>query len=190
MLFSYPWDLLLLKTSAMFFSNGIGFGTAIGRMFTAVPGHLACFAVFMGFFYSKAKYAAVTGKKGKSASLLLLSFAIPSLIHGVYDAIIMARRNFRRRTSPCRLNLLLSGSVMSSHSSWYRSSSSSSLQETTTASSLSLLTRSSLQLFPERQQVQFTVTIISNPAFNIRTLILQLHSPHIRARSSLFLRFL
>lgn len=96
--FNYSYDAIVY---AVFVSMGFaafenvgyvfttGFGTAIGRMFTAVPGH-ACFAVFMGFFYSKAKYAAVTGKKGKSTSLLLLSFAIPSLIHGVYDAIIMA----------------------------------------------------------------------------------------------------
>ncbi len=31
-----------------------GLSTALMRMFTAVPGH-ACFAVFMGYFYSKAK---------------------------------------------------------------------------------------------------------------------------------------
>lgn len=68
------------------FSNGVG--TAIARMITAVPGH-ACFAVFMGFFYSKAKYAAITKKKGKCLSSILLAIFVPILIHGVYVAILM-----------------------------------------------------------------------------------------------------
>ena len=66
-----------------------GIGTALMRMFTAVPGH-ACFAVFMGLFYSKAKYASLTNKKGKSIVLLLLAYLIPSVVHGIYDAILMA----------------------------------------------------------------------------------------------------
>lgn len=96
--FNYSYDAIVY---AVFVSMGFaafenvgyvftsGFGTAIGRMFTAVPGH-ACFAVFMGFFYSKAKYASVTGKSGKSKLLLFLSFLVPSVIHGIYDAILMA----------------------------------------------------------------------------------------------------
>jgi len=68
------------------FSNGVG--TAIARMITAVPGH-ACFAVFMGFFYSKAKYAAITQKKGKCLSNILLAIFVPIVIHGIYDAILM-----------------------------------------------------------------------------------------------------
>jgi len=68
------------------FENGLG--TAFMRMFSAVPGH-ACFAVFMGFFYSKAKYASVTKKSGKAASNIILAMLVPILIHGVYDAIIM-----------------------------------------------------------------------------------------------------
>jgi RsiW-degrading membrane proteinase PrsW (M82 family) len=68
------------------FSNGVG--TAIARMITAVPGH-ACFAVFMGFFYSKAKYSAITQKKGKCLSNILLAIFVPIVIHGIYDAILM-----------------------------------------------------------------------------------------------------
>lgn len=67
---------------------GSGIGTALLRMFTAVPGH-ACFAVFMGFFYSKAKYASLTNKKGACAGFTALAMIIPILIHGVYDAILM-----------------------------------------------------------------------------------------------------
>ena len=68
------------------FSNGVG--TAIARMLTAVPGH-ACFAVFMGFFYSRAKYASLTKKKGKAILSILLAIYVPILIHGIYDAILM-----------------------------------------------------------------------------------------------------
>ena len=67
---------------------GSGIGTAFLRMFTAVPGH-ACFAVFMGFFYSKAKYASLTNKKGACAGFTALAMAVPIVIHGIYDAILM-----------------------------------------------------------------------------------------------------
>ena len=66
-----------------------GVGTAILRMFVSVPGH-ACFAVFMGYFYSKAKYASLTNKKGKCAFFKFLAIFVPSVIHGVYDAILFA----------------------------------------------------------------------------------------------------
>lgn len=71
------------------FSNG--FGTAILRMITAVPGH-ACFAVFMGFFYSKAKYAALTNKKGSCFINIILAMVVPMLVHGIYDAILMGAK--------------------------------------------------------------------------------------------------
>ncbi|MBR1904926.1 MAG: PrsW family intramembrane metalloprotease [Clostridiales bacterium] len=95
--FDYSYDAIVysifvslgfacFENVAYVFTNGVG--TAIARMLTAVPGH-ACFAVFMGFFYSKAKYASLTKKKGASARYILLSIIVPILIHGVYDAIIM-----------------------------------------------------------------------------------------------------
>ena len=67
---------------------GSGVGTAILRMFTAVPGH-ACFGVFMGFFYSKAKYASLTNKKGACAGFTALAILIPTIVHGIYDGILM-----------------------------------------------------------------------------------------------------
>ena len=95
--FNYSYDAIVY---AVFVSLGFaafenvgyvfqsGVGTAIARMITAVPGH-ACFAVFMGFFYSKAKYAAITKKKGKCLANILLAIYVPILIHGLYDGIIM-----------------------------------------------------------------------------------------------------
>ncbi len=64
-----------------------GIGAAILRMFSAVPGH-ACFAVFMGFFYGKAKMAKENGKS--SFGYTMLALIVPILIHGVYDAILMS----------------------------------------------------------------------------------------------------
>lgn len=94
--FNYSYDAIVY---AVFVSLGFaalenigyvfmsGFGTAILRMFTAVPGH-ACYAVFMGYFYSKAKYAAITKKNGKRIMFMLLAFFIPVITHGIYDAIL------------------------------------------------------------------------------------------------------
>ena len=71
------------------FENGVG--TAIARMLTAVPGH-ACFAVFMGFFYSKAKYASLTQNKGGSFRNKLWALLVPIGIHGIYDALLMGEQ--------------------------------------------------------------------------------------------------
>lgn len=95
--FNYSYDAIVysifvslgfacLENVVYVLSNGTG--TAIARMFTAVPGH-ACFAVFMGYFYSKAKYASLTSKKGECTRNILLALVIPILTHGVYDAILM-----------------------------------------------------------------------------------------------------
>lgn len=96
--FNYSYDALVyavfvslgfaaLENIGYVFSNGLL--TAIVRMLSSVPGH-ACFAVFMGFFYSKAKYAQLTNKKGACARNILLAITVPILLHGVYDAILMA----------------------------------------------------------------------------------------------------
>lgn len=96
--FNYSYDAIVyavfvslgfacLENIGYVFSNGIG--AALLRMFTSVPGH-AGFAVFMGFFYSKAKYAAVTGKKSECRKNIALSIIIPTLLHGIFDAILFA----------------------------------------------------------------------------------------------------
>ena len=96
--FNYSYDAIVY---AVFVSLGFaalenigyvfftGWFTALVRMFTAVPGH-ACYAVFMGYFYSKAKYASVTKKKGNNALFIILAMLVPIVMHGVYDAILMA----------------------------------------------------------------------------------------------------
>ena len=94
--FNYSYDAIVysvfvslgfacLENVGYVFQNGIG--TALLRMFTSVPGH-ASFAVFMGFFYSKAKYEAVRGNKSACARYKALAMLIPIVLHGIFDAIL------------------------------------------------------------------------------------------------------
>ncbi|GIL21888.1 MAG: protease PrsW [Bacteroidota bacterium] len=57
--------------------NG-GMGTAIMRMFTAVPAH-ATFAVLMGFYLGKAKF------EHKKSYYALHALGVATLFHGAYD---------------------------------------------------------------------------------------------------------
>lgn len=65
-----------------------GFGTAIIRAITAVPGH-TCFAVAMGYFMSKAKVNAINKQNSLAMQNLILSLLVPTLLHTCYDAIVM-----------------------------------------------------------------------------------------------------
>ncbi len=95
--FNYSYDAIVyavyvslgfaaLENIAYVFSSGLG--VALMRMFTAVPGH-ASFAVIMGFYYSKAKYAQLTDKRGDYKKYNALSMIGPMIGHGLYDAIIL-----------------------------------------------------------------------------------------------------
>jgi len=95
--FNYSYDAIVY---AVFVSLGfaaleniayvisMGLGVAILRMFTAIPGH-ASDAVFMGYFYSRAKYAHITGKKDEYSKNITLTLLVPIILHGFYDAIIL-----------------------------------------------------------------------------------------------------
>ena len=63
-----------------------GFGTAVARAVTAVPGH-ACFGVFMGVWYGVAKRHELAGRVEESAHARKMALLIPALLHGVYDFI-------------------------------------------------------------------------------------------------------
>ena len=63
-----------------------GFGTAMVRAVTAVPGH-ACFGVFMGVWYGIAKRCEGYGLYDKSRFYRGLAFLMPALLHGCYDYI-------------------------------------------------------------------------------------------------------
>lgn len=63
-----------------------GFGTAMIRAVTAIPGH-ACFGVFMGTWYGIAKKYEGYGAIGKSKLCRILAVLVPVLLHGAYDFI-------------------------------------------------------------------------------------------------------
>ena len=58
------------------FDNGIG--TALFRMFTAVPAH-ACFAILMGYYLGKAKF------EHRKSYYAWYALGIATLFHGTYD---------------------------------------------------------------------------------------------------------
>jgi len=64
-----------------------GFENALLRAFTAIPGHF-CFGVFMGYYYSDAKYYYLNQRKGNYRLYLLLSVIVPTLLHGFYDYVL------------------------------------------------------------------------------------------------------
>ena len=142
--FNYSYDAIVyavfvslgfaaIENVGYVFMNGIG--TALLRMFTAVPGH-ACFAVFMGYFYSKAKQAqASQDKKGIRQvqwtwTLLMVAHRPPRLIrrhHHVCKSLGIGDRHgpWRSPLAGIRDRMM----VLPSAASWY-----SRLPRTTTAS--------------------------------------------------------
>lgn len=63
---------------------GGGFGVAILRGITSVPGH-AVDSVFMGYYYGLAKKANVNGDVSKEESYRTKAIIVPVLLHGLYD---------------------------------------------------------------------------------------------------------
>ena len=63
-----------------------GFGTALVRAVTAVPGH-ACFGVFMGVWYGAARRYEYAGLYRRSRTCRWMALLLPALLHGAYDTI-------------------------------------------------------------------------------------------------------
>ena len=63
-----------------------GFGTALVRAVTAIPGH-ACFGVFMGVFYGMAKKYDYNRMPKVSTVCRCCAIVVPALLHGTYDYI-------------------------------------------------------------------------------------------------------
>lgn len=64
-----------------------GSGISLGRAIFSIPGH-ATFGIFMGSYLARAKAVRVRGKYMAKFTLLLMSLAIPTLIHGIYDFLL------------------------------------------------------------------------------------------------------
>ena len=69
------------------FQNGLG--NAILRAILAVPGH-TCFAISMGYFFSKAKVGQISGNHKVYAKNMILSIIAPIILHTFYDTFILA----------------------------------------------------------------------------------------------------
>ena len=70
-----------------------GFGTALLRAVTAVPGH-TCFGIFMGTWYGAAKRYENAGDSAKAAKYRKLSLIIPVCLHGAYDFLATIEGGF------------------------------------------------------------------------------------------------
>lgn len=64
-----------------------GFGNAIMRALTSIPGH-TCFAVVMGYFFSKAKVASINNNESLFTKNMILSILAPAFVHAMYDTLI------------------------------------------------------------------------------------------------------
>ena len=77
----------IIENIAYVLSNG--FGNALLRAVTAIPGH-AVFAIYMGYYYGRAKKCEADGDQAGSKHLLKNALWIPVLIHGFYDFCLMS----------------------------------------------------------------------------------------------------
>ena len=67
---------------------GYGLTVAPARALLAIPGHMS-FAVFMGYFYGRAKLFFDYGDKEKSRTNLWLAYLSAVFLHGFYDSCAM-----------------------------------------------------------------------------------------------------
>ena len=61
-----------------------GIQTDLVRAVTSIPGH-CIFGIYMGYYFGMARYMANRGREGMKRFYLLLSIAVPMLLHGAYD---------------------------------------------------------------------------------------------------------
>lgn len=67
---------------------GYGLSVAPARALLAIPGHMS-FAVFMGYYYGRARLAANYGDQAGSRRNQWLAYIIAVLLHGFYDTCAM-----------------------------------------------------------------------------------------------------
>lgn len=61
-----------------------GLQTALVRAVTSIPGH-CIFGIYMGYYFGMARYMANRGREKMKRFYLVMSVAIPMLLHGAYD---------------------------------------------------------------------------------------------------------
>ena len=63
--------------------------SALMRAVSAVPSH-ACDAIFMGYYLSLAKQYSLRKRKDLEKKNIILSLAVPTILHGIYDFCLMS----------------------------------------------------------------------------------------------------
>ena len=63
-----------------------GFGLAIMRALTSIPGHFI-FGIWMGYYYAKARAQAHAGQNAEVKANLRKAVLVPMLLHGTYDLL-------------------------------------------------------------------------------------------------------
>lgn len=66
-----------------------GYGVGIFRALTSIPGH-ACFGVLMGYYFALSKLAKLNNNENLYKKNLYLSIIVPSLIHSIYDTLLLS----------------------------------------------------------------------------------------------------
>ena len=61
---------------------------AIVRSITFIPRH-ASFGIAMGYFFAKARVNEMNNNKSGKSKNMVLSLIVPTLLHTIYDAILM-----------------------------------------------------------------------------------------------------
>ena len=71
------------------FANG--FGTAIARALTSVPGH-ACDGIFMGYYFGLSKINSLNNREDLKKKNIALSIIVPTIMHGIYDYCLFSEK--------------------------------------------------------------------------------------------------
>lgn len=88
---SVSMGFAIIENIAYVLSNGLG--NALLRAVISVPGH-AVFAVYMGYYYGRAKFCDIDGETGEKKKLLKKSLWVPVLLHGFFDFCLMSDSTF------------------------------------------------------------------------------------------------
>lgn len=84
---SVSMGFAIIENIAYVFANGVG--NALLRAVISVPGH-AVFAIYMGYYYGRAKLSELEGETGRKKKLLKKALWVPVLLHGFFDFCLMS----------------------------------------------------------------------------------------------------
>ena len=88
---SVSMGFAIIENIAYVLSNG--FGNAIIRALISVPGH-AVFAVYMGYYYGRAKLCDTAGDRKESKKMLKKALLVPIFLHGFFDFCLLSGSGF------------------------------------------------------------------------------------------------